>query len=131
MHLGYAAGNCHYLLDGDLYLPQSWHDDVARRQAAGIPDDMVYRLKSDIALELYDRELGVRLGWLTVDECYGTQLDYLRALDRWGQNFTGSSPLHFKAFPQGIGGRFVAVSGHVQPPRTVDCGQHRSCCEGF
>lgn len=89
VHLGYAVGNFHCLLDGDLYLPQSWHDDRARCRAAGIPDDVVYRPKSDIALELYDRarQHGVRFDWLTFDEWYGTKPEFLRALDRRGQKF--------------------------------------------
>lgn len=89
VHLGYAAENFHCLLDGDLYLPQSWHDDRARCREAGIPDDVVYRSKSDIALELYDRARrhGVRFDWLTFDEWYGTKPEFLRALARRGQKF--------------------------------------------
>lgn len=64
-------------------------DDRVRCQAAGIPDDVVYRPKSDIALELYDRARahGVHFDWLTFDEWYGTKPAFLRALDRRGQNF--------------------------------------------
>jgi SRSO17 transposase len=89
VHLGYATGDFHCLLDGDLYLPQSWHEDRVRCRAAGIPDDVVYRPKSAIALELYDRARahGVRFDWLTFDEWYGTKPEFLRALDRRGQNF--------------------------------------------
>lgn len=89
VHLGYAAGEFHCLLDGDLYLPESWHEDRARCRAAGIPDDVVYRPKSDIALELYDRarERGVHFEWLTFDEWYGAKPSFLRALDQRQQKF--------------------------------------------
>src|SRR5450759_4288806 len=58
------------LLDGELFLPQSWSDDRNRCREAGIPDDMVYRPKWRIALELLDRSVtnGVKLPWLTFAE---------------------------------------------------------------
>jgi SRSO17 transposase len=89
VHLGYAAENFHCLLDGDLYLPQSWHEDRARCRAAGIPDEVLYRPKSEIALELYDRsrQHGVHFEWLTFDEWYGAKPEFLRALDRREQKY--------------------------------------------
>jgi SRSO17 transposase len=89
VHLGYAAGEFHCLLDGDLYLPQSWHQDRKRCRAAGIPDEVVYRSKSDIALELYDqaRSGGVHFEWLTFDEWYGGKPAFLRGLQQRQQKF--------------------------------------------
>lgn len=89
VHLGYAAKNFHCLLDGEMYLPQSWQDDRARCRAAGIPDEVVYRPKSVIALELYDRarQHGVHFEWLTFDEWYGAKPEFLRALDQRGQKY--------------------------------------------
>ncbi len=50
VHLSYACKDFHCLLDGELFLPQSWSDDRARCQEAKIPKDMVYRPKTEIAL---------------------------------------------------------------------------------
>jgi SRSO17 transposase len=88
VHLGYATGDFHCLLDGDLYLPESWAQDRERCQEAGIPEAVGYRSKADIALELYDRARasGVRFDWLTFDEWYGKPV-FLRALDQRGQKF--------------------------------------------
>ena len=55
VHLAYATGDFHCLLDGDLFLPEDWSDDRVRCRAVGIPDDVVYRPKWKIALELLDR----------------------------------------------------------------------------
>jgi SRSO17 transposase len=52
VHLGYAADEFHTLLDGELFLPESWSNDRPRCREAGIPDTMVYRPKTEIALEL-------------------------------------------------------------------------------
>jgi SRSO17 transposase len=81
VHLGYAAGDFHALLDGDLYLPEdTWDADRERCRAAGIPDEVTYRPKWRIALELLDRTLAnkVRFKYLVADEGYG-RFDAFRA----------------------------------------------------
>lgn len=100
VHLGYSAGDFHTLLDGDLYLPESWHEDRARCEAAGIPEQVVYRPKSDIALELYDRARanGVHFEWLTFDEWYGGKPPFLHALDDRGQKFVAETHKGFVAW---------------------------------
>jgi len=34
-----------------LYLPQEWADDRARRRKAGVPEDLVFKTKPEIALD--------------------------------------------------------------------------------
>ena len=100
--LGHAAGNFHTLLDGDPYLPEeTWHEDRARCRAAGIPDDVVYRPKGQIALEQVQRALanGIRFGWLTLDEYYGGTPEFLRELEALGQNFVAEIPVSFYGWP--------------------------------
>ncbi len=91
VHLGLAAGEFHCLLDGDLFLPQSWDQDRERCRQAGIPDEVVYRPKTEIALEQVDRALagGLRFDWLTFDEWYGSKPPFLRALTARQQRFVG------------------------------------------
>lgn len=100
VHLGYAAGDFHCLLDGDLFLPESWDADRQRCHKAGIPDEVVYRPKTEIALELYDRALahGVRFAWLTFDEWYGGKRPFLRALIARQQKFVAEIPKNFTAW---------------------------------
>lgn len=97
VHLGYAREDFHCLLDGELFLPQSWSVDRERCREAGIPDEMVYRPKTDIALELYDRacQNGVEFEWLTFDEGYGGKPPFLRSLDQRQQRFIGEVPVNF------------------------------------
>lgn len=100
VHLGYAAEQFHCLLDGELFLPESWSQDRQRCEEAGIPENMVYRPKTEIALELYDRarQEGVQFEWLTFDEWYGVKPQFLRALDQRGQKFVGEVHKHFTAW---------------------------------
>lgn len=100
VHLNYAAGDFHCLLDGELFLPESWSNDRDRCREAGIPDDVVYRPKSEIALELYDRARanGVEFEWVTFDEWYGVKPQFLRGLDQREQKYVGEVHKHFHAW---------------------------------
>ena len=98
VHLGYVAGDFHTLIDGDLFLPEkTWHGNRTRCRAAGIPDDVVYRAKWEIALEQVQRALGngLRFSWLTFDEGYGGKPPFLRGLDGLGQNYVAEIPVSF------------------------------------
>jgi len=98
VHLGYAGGDFHTLLDGEPYLPEeTWHHNRARCRSAGIPDDVVYRPKWQMALEQYRRAVGngVRFAWLTFDEGYGGKPAFLRELDACGQNYVAEIPVSF------------------------------------
>ena len=108
VHLAYATPDFHCLLDGDLYLPEDWSDDRRRCREAGIPDDVVYRPKWQIALELYDRAVagGVYLEWVTFDEGYGSKPGFLRGLANRNQWFVGEVPTTF--------------TGWITPPETTD-----------
>ena len=100
VHLAYATGDFHCLLDGDLFLPEDWSDDRDRCRAAGIPDDVVYRPKWKIALELYDRARGngVVFDWLTFDEGYGGKPEFLREITARQQPFVAEVPKTFTAW---------------------------------
>jgi SRSO17 transposase len=94
VHLAYAVDDFHCLLDGDLFLPESWARDPARCREAQIPEGMTYRPKTEIALELYDRARanGIRFAWLTFDEWYGGKPVFLQAVDERPQPFVAEVP---------------------------------------
>jgi SRSO17 transposase len=113
VHLAYARDGFHALLDGELYLPESWAKDRERCREAGIPDDMVYRPKWKIALELYDRAAGngLHFDWMTFDEGYGSKPEFLRELSARDQRFVGEVPRNFM--------------GWVKAPRVVTRAFHK------
>jgi SRSO17 transposase len=110
VHLGYAAGDFHGLLDSELYLPESWAADRPRCQRAGIPDALGYRPRWQIALELYDTAVanGVRFAWLTFDAGYGGKPGFLQGLKRRQQNYVAEVPCTFR--------------GWLKLPRLTECG---------
>jgi len=105
VHLGYAAGEFHCLLDSDLYLPRDWADDRPRCRAAGIPAAVGYRPKWQIALDLLERAAGhgVRFAWLTFDEGYGGKPEFLRELQRRRYRYVAEVP--------------STCTGWLRPPR--------------
>jgi SRSO17 transposase len=97
VHVGVAKGRFQALLDADLYLPKSWDQDRQRCREAGIPDEVRYRPKWQIA---YDQVVrldghGVRFDWLVFDEGYGSKVPFLSALSLVGQKFVGEVPVSF------------------------------------
>ena len=97
VHLGLADADFHALLDGELYLPESWVRDPARCRAARIPEDMVFRTKTEIALDLVDRATaqGVTFGWFSFDEGYGGKPPFLAGMIARGHRYIGEVPKSF------------------------------------
>jgi SRSO17 transposase len=97
VHLGYAVDDFHCLLGSDLFLPESWAEDRPRCRSAHIPDEVVYRPKWQIALELFDRARanGVSFRYLTFDEGYGGKPEFLRQLDAREQHYVAEVPRTF------------------------------------
>ena len=114
VHLGYAAGEFHTLIDGELFLPEDWAADRPRCREAGIPDTMTYRPKWQIGLELYDRAVGneMQFDWLTFDEGYGSKPEFLRALASRQQCFIGEVPR--------------STVGWLKPPKVVTRGYRKN-----
>lgn len=84
--LGYVAEDFHCLVDCDLYVPESWIKDEERRREARIPEELKFRTKGQIALDLIRRTMadGVPLEWITADELYGRDKNFRNGLDSMG-----------------------------------------------
>jgi hypothetical protein len=112
VHLAYAGrGGFRVLLDGELFLPEDWSADRKRCEEAGIPADMIYRPKWQIALELLDAaaENGLRPPWLTFDEGYGRIPQFHEQLNERGQLYVAETPRSFSGWCKGVD-RGVAAS---------------------
>ena len=97
VHIGYTVNDFQCLLDSDVYLPESWANDIERREQAGIPEEVVYRKKTDIALSQISGALnnGIRVFAWTFDEWYGRDGDFLDGLQGMGQNYVAEVPVDF------------------------------------
>lgn len=102
VHLAYLNGNFKTLIDSDLFLPEkTWDADRDRCREAHIPDHVVYRPKSQIALERYRQAVanGLRFDWLTFDEWYGSKPQFLAELERLGQHYVAEVPTNTRCWP--------------------------------
>jgi len=97
VHMGYVAGDFQCLLDSDLFLPEDWANDPQRRAEVGVPDDVVFRTKPQIAMDQVRRALrnGIRVSAWTFDEAYGRGAEFLDGMDELGQNYVGEIPSDF------------------------------------
>lgn len=79
----------HLPIDFELYLPECWTQDPARRQEAKIPDDVVFQTKPQLALRMIDRALddGVPKGVVLSDNGYGDSSGFRAALRARGLDY--------------------------------------------
>ena len=74
---------------GRLYLPQSWAADGARRAKAGVPPEVVFQTKLEMAVDLIRQTLerGVSRAPILADSAYGDSTDFRAALRTLGCEF--------------------------------------------
>jgi SRSO17 transposase len=72
-----------------LYLPNEWAEDRARRERAGVPADIRFKTKQQIALELIQRAhaSGHPLGVLLMDLDYGRDSRLRASISALGQSY--------------------------------------------
>ncbi|MFJ2478255.1 IS701 family transposase [Streptomyces sp. NPDC087659] len=71
--LTYAAGGGHAFLDRRLYLPEEWTSDRERCREAGVPDNVAFATKPELAIAMLTDALAaaVPFAWVLADAGYG------------------------------------------------------------
>jgi SRSO17 transposase len=87
--LAYASSKGHALIDRELYLPQEWCDDDARRDEAAIPEAVSFATKPALARQMISRALdaGPSCAWVLGDEIYGSDRRLRMDLEQRKQPF--------------------------------------------
>lgn len=103
VHLAYATDDFATLADSDLYLPQEWCDDQERRTEAGVPNELTFRTKPEIALDLIrrTRDEGVPMKWLAADELYGRSAPFRNAVEALGLRYVVEIPCNLTGWMPG------------------------------
>ena len=72
-----------------LYLPKSWAQDAGRRRKAGVPEEVVFKTRPEIALAQITaaREAGVAPGVVLADAGYGNDTGFRDAVSALGLNY--------------------------------------------
>jgi SRSO17 transposase len=91
VYLGYASRTGYSLVEGQLFMPEGWFDETQteRRQACGVPEDLRFKTKPEIGLELLqkaEKRGNLPFSWVAADELYGDSpafRDGVDALGKW------------------------------------------------
>lgn len=80
--LSVATRSEHVPIDFALYLPESWTGDPVRRKECRIPDEVVFKTKHDLAIEMMVRavEDGVPGDIALADSAYGDCFEFRRTV---------------------------------------------------
>jgi SRSO17 transposase len=83
-----AAPAGHALIGRALYLPEGWAADEERRELAGVPDEVMFATKPQLAGDLlqHARDRGIRAGFVAGDEVHGG-LDLRKSIRERGTGY--------------------------------------------
>jgi SRSO17 transposase len=87
--LAYASPKGRAFLDRELYLPQEWAQDRGRRREAGVPEEVEFATKPQLAQRMLarTRQAGVIVPWVTGDEVYGSDAGLRQELEEHQQAY--------------------------------------------
>jgi len=98
VYASYAAPAGHAVIAARLYMPKDWADDSGRRAAAGIPDDLKFATKPQLAAEIV-KELATEgrcPPWVTGDEVYGRDAKLRQVLEDQRTGYVLKIPCSFR-----------------------------------
>ena len=147
VHLAYTTGDGNRaLVDFALYLPASWTQDPQRCAAAGVPDDVAFATKPQLATRMIEAALhtGVQASFAAGDEVYGNDptlrarlrkrgLGYVlaisceTALQRWDHpNHTITAKSLASILPEHVWGQYLAAGDPKAHATTTGPGSRSS-----
>jgi len=87
--LAVASSTAHLPLDFELYLPECWANDAERRQQARIPDNVLFKTKITLALDMIERarKAGVAGEIMLADAAYGDSSEFRNGVRKLGFDF--------------------------------------------
>jgi SRSO17 transposase len=88
-------------IDFALYMPTSWTDDPVRRDKARVPEDLVFKTKPDLALDLVTRAVEAKIPGdiVLVDAAYGGSSDFRNTVRMFGLDLGVAVSAAMKVWP--------------------------------
>jgi SRSO17 transposase len=115
-----AADHASLPLAYRLYIPEDWAEDKGRRKRAGIPEDLSFRTKPQIALEQLRAltKAHIPRGVVLADAGYGNESDFRKALRGLHLHYVVGIQKTTKVWPSGTGPLPPPdYSGSGRPPK--------------
>jgi SRSO17 transposase len=107
VYLGYVSRKGYSIVAGRLFVLEQWFDEehTDKRQACGVPEELTFKTKPEIALDLLQEALdrgSLPFRWVAADELYGdspTFRDSVAAKGKWYFTEIACSTLIWKHRP--------------------------------
>jgi len=116
IYMAYASGKEHALVDKRLYLPKAWAKDKARRKKCGVPKDVRYQTRHELALEMLQNN-GEYLPhrWIAGDDEMGRSSSFRRDLRALNELYLLAVPSNTTV--RDLESKPPAYGGRGQPPK--------------
>jgi SRSO17 transposase len=111
IYLGYVSRREHVLVDMRLYLNKEWAKDQGRRKKCGVPREVRFQTRHDLALEmLAEHRATLPHAWIAGDDEMGRSSAFRRKLRALGERYLLAVPSNtlvrdLEAEPPEYGGR--------------------------
>jgi SRSO17 transposase len=111
--LAYASNEGAAFLDRALYLPEEWAEDPDRRAEAGVPEEVAFASKIELAKRMLQRAFAAEVParWVLADSFYGRSHDFRKWLEDLGRPYSVMVP-KTNAVP--LGGRKKKIERLVE-----------------
>jgi len=102
-------------IDRALYLPHEWMEEPARREGAGVPEEVRFATKGELAKEMLRRalEAGVPARWVVADTVYGTARGLRGWLEKRGSSYVLAVPGTQGVYHEGYQRQARTVAKHL------------------
>jgi SRSO17 transposase len=92
--VAYASNKGAAFIDRALYLPEEWAYDLKRRVEAGVPEEVAFANKIELAKRMLERafEAGVPARWVAADSFYGRSHEFRAWLEERGRAYAVMVP---------------------------------------
>ena len=121
VYLGYASRKGYSLIEGQLFMPDEWFNEehAERRQASGVPEDLVFKTKPEIGLELIKNAIergNLAFSWVAADALYGDSPAFRDGIAALGKSYFTAIKDNTLIWPTPPKVHVPAWSGHGRHP---------------
>jgi SRSO17 transposase len=115
LFLTYASPLGWACIDRALYLPEEWAEDKARCREAGVPEEVTFATKDELARKMLERafDASVPAAWVTGGETYGTDKRLKHWLETRGRPYVLAEG-RSSTLPRGAGTLLPPVSEWIR-----------------
>lgn len=126
VYLGYVSRTEHALIDVRLYLPKEWARSRRRRSKAGVPQEVRFRTRHELALQMLDEHrAALPHAWVTGDDEMGRCSWFRQELRSRGEHYLLAVPSN--TLVRDLSAAGPPYSGHGRRPRPPFLRAERWC----